>query len=441
MGDRRPVPSVFFKSIGCRTNQEEMVVLCGNLLRKGYSIAADESEADIIIFNTCSVTAATEAKTFRLLKSIARGVPDARILVTGCLAQQYPEKLIHIPGVEWVVGNSLKNSIDTVLGGIRGVFHEDITAAAEQVLPINTEIVSPDQIPLKRTRFSLKIQEGCDFRCTYCIVPRLRGPSRCVSSREAVKVFRRAISMGYKEIILTGTHIGQYDDGDGSDLAGLLEQFTNVGGDFRIRLSSLDPRDCSDTILKFVAEHGKVAKHLHVSLQSCSEQVLSAMNRPYAGTGAIIGKLLQLRKRWPLIGIGADLIVGFPGETDMMFSETCDVVRQLELSYVHVFRYSPRPETEAAVMKAQIAEQVKTQRGNRLRSIVASSRKGFLLRNRLEKQRIIVENENPVRGVTSNFLQVEIPGCKKEHNSWLDVVLTGNVSGRYCTAEPVSEVT
>lgn len=438
MGEHRPVPSVFFKSIGCRTNQEEMVALCANLLRRGYSITTDESEADIVIFNTCSVTAATEAKTLRLVKSVTRMAPDARILVTGCLAQQCPEKLMRISGVEWVVGNSLKNSIDSLLKGERGVFHEDLAITAERTLAINKTIVSPDQFPLKRTRFPLKIQEGCDFKCTYCIVPRLRGPSRCVTSKEVENVFRTAISMGYKEIVLTGTHIGQYDDGDGTDLAGLIKRLTDVEGDFRIRLSSLDPRDCSEIILKYVAEDVKVAKHLHVSLQSCSKQVLSAMNRPYAETAVVIEKLQQLRKRWPLIGIGADLIVGFPGETDTMFSETCEAVRQLELSYVHVFRYSPRPETEAAAMDAQIAEQVKTQRGNRLRSIVASTRKRFLQRNCEEKQRIIVENENPVRGVTSNFLQVEIPGCIKEHNLWLDAILTGNVSGRYCTAEPVS---
>lgn len=430
---------VSIKSVGCRTNQEEMVTLRFQLESEGYTVSDTLENADIIIVNTCAVTSGTESKTRRLLSSLASDYPNARILITGCLAQQNPDDLKKMRNVNWVVGNTCKHEIPKLLKQDSGIFHSNFNNAEPNDLHLDASIISsPDgNGSFVKTRYPIKIQEGCDFRCSYCIVPALRGPSRSASEDVVVNLCQNVIDAGYKEIVLTGTHIGQYGREYGSSLVKMLHRMLAIRGDFRIRLSSLDPRDLDDDLFNLIENEDRICNHLHVSLQSLSNEVLKRMNRPYKNIDTIIEKLIAFREKIPQAGLGADFIVGFPGETDEYFNETVEKVRKINFSYAHVFRYSKRPQTAAAVMDDQVAESVKTTRSNLLRSTVDESRKAFIKKNHGITEKIIVESEHPVRGLTSNYLHVEIPELKAKHNTWIDVVMTGEIQGRFCLAEPV----
>lgn len=432
----RETKRVAFKSIGCRTNQEEMTALCGDLLRKGYSVLDSVHGADIIVVNTCSVTAGTEAKTRRMLHALTLEAPQARILVTGCLAQQKPAMLQELPQVQWVVGNQFKQQISSILdGGSTGLFHAPL--AGSEPLDIIRGVVPPGALQGGRTRFSVKIQEGCNFACAYCIVPLLRGPSRSAAYNEVIARCREAVAAGYKEIVLTGTHIGQYNDRQQYDFLALVDTIIALPGDFRLRLSSIDPRDCSPALLERIAGSNNVCDHLHVSLQSGSAAVLRAMGRSHEDIEPFMAMLIAFRSAYSHVGIGVDIIVGFPGETDEQFAETCRGVTDLAVSYAHVFRFSSRPGTVAASLPDQVAESVKKARSNRLREIVAASRARFVATCSKIPLRIIVESSCPIRGVTSNYLHVEIPNSDSERNRWLDISIDGTVQGRYCLAQPL----
>lgn len=440
MAEPERLSTVAVRSIGCRTNQEEMTALSARLAEEGYRLVDATSEAQIIILNTCSVTGATESKTRRFLKTLSEDAPQAKICVTGCLAQQDPEKLLQSKGVTWVVGNSCKNNIAQLLRISTGGIHTtSLSETASSALAVSSTVAAPDAPGNQRTRFSVKIQEGCDFRCSYCIVPQLRGPSRSARQEDIVAVCREAITLGYKELILTGTHIGQFTgDGDGSGLPGLLVKLIGIDGDFRIRLSSLDPRDCTDELLGLVGTSDKICDHVHVSLQSCSPDILSAMQRPVDATLTCLERLTSFRNNYPLTGIGADLIVGFPGETTGQFEETTRAAEVLELSYAHVFRFSPRPGTPAALLTDTVPESEKTARSAILRDFVGKSRSHFIKKVEPVPQRIIVESVFPVRGLTSNFLHVELPGGEVNCNTWMDVtVRAAPLRGRYYPAQPV----
>jgi threonylcarbamoyladenosine tRNA methylthiotransferase MtaB len=479
-------------SIGCRTNQEEVSALAAELRAKGFSVVDNYVDADIIVVNTCSVTSLTESKTGRLIRSLSREAPNARILVTGCFAQQHGEAVLKYPGVEWVVGNGDKHRIPSIIADSPGgAYLPDIDNNG--VFSRGGSIPGPSESG--RTRFSLKIQEGCDFRCAYCIVPSLRGPSRSAPAGHLVDTFKRAVDMGYKEIVLTGTHIGQYNGVDqfsninysndidqsgntnkygdidqssninysndinqsGSisavininhpgdknhsvNLESLLNQFLKVPGDYRIRLSSLDPRDLTDPLIALAGGGDRVCAHLHVSVQSLSAGVLSLMNRPYRGLDLLMDRLRGFREKYPRAGLGADFIVGHPGETDAMFEETLRAVEMIGFTYGHVFRYSKRRGTAAAAMPGQAAEAVKKSRSGALRGLLKKNRKKFLSLLFASPLCIIVESENPARGVSGNYVRVEAPGVRARRGAWARVALTGGACGDVCLAEEFTGV-
>jgi len=454
---------VALRSIGCRTNQEEAAALRAELLSFGYSIVEEIKDADIIIVNTCSVTAFAESKTRRFIQSLLGAAPGAKILVTGCFAQQHGVSIRRYPGVEWVVGNADKHRIPSIISAEGGGGRlSDIGADS----PVFWGHSVPEVADGARTRFSLKIQEGCDFRCAYCIVPALRGPSRCAPKDKLVDTFKRAVDKGYKEIVLTGTHIGQYrqvvvsnsvsmvDLTDGAvsaeidaglngrsqsghqagGLEALLEEFLKVGGDYRIRLSSLDPRDLTDALIEEVGGNPRMCDHLHVSVQSLCAEVLSFMDRPYGDLDLLMDRLRGFRERYPAAGLGADLIVGHPGESDAMFETTLRGVEAVGFTYGHVFRYSRRLGTKSAKMRGQIAESVKKFRSAALLDALQKKREKFLSLIFARPLYIIIESESPVRGVSGNYIKVEVPGVTASKNTWMRVGLTGDRCGGYYAA-------
>jgi threonylcarbamoyladenosine tRNA methylthiotransferase MtaB len=423
--------AVALRSIGCRTNQEEIFALKGALQERGFRVVDSFDNAQIVIINTCSVTSLTESKTARFLRAVNSKHPGARILVTGCFAQQHGEALLKYPGVEWVAGNAHKRSIPDLLSGKtrNNCTHED-----EKSLFWEDCLLDPAESG--RTRFSLKIQEGCNFKCSYCIVPALRGPSRSAPRQRMLDVFKRAVDMGYKEIVLTGTHIGQYrDHNNNSGLEELITQFLKVDGDYRIRLSSLDPRDLTDTLIAMAGEENRVCGHLHVSVQSLCGDVLSLMNRPHAQLETLIDRLRSFRQKYPDAALGGDFIVGHPGESGAMFETTLHNVKQAGFTYGHVFRYSKRPGTASAEREGQIAESVKKTRGGLLRDLLRKSRDVFLYSQFSRPLCIIIEESEPVRGISGNYIKVEVPKISARKNGWMRVGISGKMRGVYCVAE------
>jgi threonylcarbamoyladenosine tRNA methylthiotransferase MtaB len=432
-----PKKFVAIKSVGCRTNQEEMVTLRFQLEKEGFEVIDSVEDANFVIINTCAVTAGTESKTRKLLSTIAAASADAKILVTGCLAQQKPDELKVIPNVKWVVGNTRKNDILSIMQNEQGVFHSSFDSQDRDLLLLDSVNENAFSVDGTKTRFPIKIQEGCDFRCSYCIVPALRGPSHSALEGAVINLFKKAVDAGHKEIVLTGTHIGQYGKGRGNSIIELLRSMLTFEGDFRIRLSSLDPRDLNDELLELIASDNRICDHLHLSLQSLCDEVLERMNRPYEDLEEIMNRLIAFKKQMPYAGIGVDLIVGHPGESEENFYETIDNVKKIGFSYAHIFRYSPRPGTVAAILPEQVSETEKTSRSLILRDVVEVGRTAFLKKMHGITRRIIVESTDPVRGLTSNYLHVEIPDFKAERNTWLDVSVSGIEQGRFFLAEPV----
>ncbi len=415
-----------------------MVTLCRQFEQQGYEVVEDPARARIIVINSCSVTAHTEAKTRRFIEAVARRNPGARILVTGCLAQQKPYEMHARSGVAWVVGNSRKCDIVSIVDRHdEGVFHESLDGR-NRTLPIPFLRLSAGDWR-KRTRFPVKIQEGCDCACTYCIVPALRGPSRSADRDTVLRACMQARDAGFKEIVLTGTHIGQYAGASGG-LPALLESILSLQGDFRLRLSSLDPRELSPALTELIAARDRICPHLHISIQSFAPEVLAKMGRPYSRLDVLRERLELLRERVPDLGLGGDFIVGFPGESAAQFEQTLRAVVATGFTYGHVFRFSRRPGTPAATMPGEVDEKEKRERARRLRECLARSQSSFVTGQQGRIHRIIVEYEAPVRGVTANYLRVEAPGRSKR-NTWLSVALedtltrSGRVRARVAESE------
>lgn len=431
-------PAIAIKNLGCRTNQEEMFILAGELYEKGFRIVDDVSEASIVIVNTCSVTSTSEAKTRRLINSLLKTAPQAKLLITGCTVEQNPLAFKKIEQVKWIVGNGKKNEISSIIEqGAEGIYYKPLKEDYCKELSLSPVIPQINSSSVNRTRFPVKIQEGCNFSCSYCIVPQLRGPSRSAELSKIIEIVKRALEKGFKEIVLTGTHIGQYKDSNDNKLEQLIEKLLEIDGDFRIRLSSLDPRDCTDEILDYIVNYDKICKHIHISLQSCSESILKKMNRSPELTIKVIEKIKKLRKNFSNFSIGADIIVGFPGESSKEFEETCKSVEKLQLSYAHIFRFSKRDGTLAINSDNQIKEHIKSERSELLRKIVEKSKKEFMLKIKDSKEKIIVESSDPVRGVTSNYIRIEIPNYKYRYNEWLNVIITDKAVGRYFIGKPL----
>ena len=416
--------AIALTSIGCRTNREEMDALAFRLVEQGLRVVERIDEADLVIVNTCSVTAVTEAKTRRFLRQVSRSAPEAGICVTGCLAQQKAHELKRQPNVRWVVGNALKDDIPRIIAHEKyGVFWQPLTSNRPSSLKIPAAPIFYNVA--RRTRFSIKVQEGCDFRCAYCIVPLLRGGCRSAPLAEVHTACLKAIDAGFKEIVLTGTHIGQYRDAEGEGLTSLIESIIAIPGDYRVRLSSLDPRDLSAGLVDLVATDPRLCRHLHVSVQSLSQKVIESMGRGAADSASITETLRDARRKFPELGIGGDFIVGFPGETDASFEETLDRVEKIGFSYGHVFRYSKRPMTAAAEFPGQIDEKEKRRRAERLRAVLDGCRLAFIESCASSVQRIVVEVEEPLCGLSSNYLHIVATGAKVPRNSWCTVMITG----------------
>ncbi len=392
---------VAFHTFGCRTNQEETGAFMASFRDKGYEIVKDPSEADILVVNTCSVTGQTESKVKRYIKSMGTKYEDLELVLTGCLAQQVPQELQAIKGVRMVIGNEKKKDLpDLVVGNGGGIFVEEITAESSVATP---DVIESPEIA-NRTRFSVKLQEGCNHVCSYCIVPALRGPSRSVPLAEVVDTAERAAEAGYREIVLTGTHIGQFREGS-LKFIDLIKAILAADDRYRIRLSSMNPMDCTEELFQLMLDEPRLCRHLHVSAQALSVEMLKIMKRVSMGMENLLPRLDKFRPLLPDLTIGGDFIVGMPGETEEIFRETADRLEAFGFSYGHVFKYSPRPGTTAADEPDQIPESVKESRSKILRDTLDRLHISFVDSLKDFEMDVITEKDGTLTGISGNYLR------------------------------------
>jgi threonylcarbamoyladenosine tRNA methylthiotransferase MtaB len=416
----------FLENFGCRATQADGATLERDLVAHGILRTASAEEADVVVLNTCTVTAAADHDARAAVRRVHRQNPGAKILVTGCYAQRAPEEVASLPGVTWVVGNSHKHHAPALVA----------SAAAQNFLPLDnvrlsgpaftlvgdifahTELIAApvfaaDEIGA-RTRPNLKVQDGCDNRCSFCIIPSVRGQSRSMPLRRAIEEANALVEAGYREIVLSGINLGRW----GRDLepqqrfVDLLRALLEHTGIEKIRISSVEPMDWSDDLIALVAASARIAKHAHMPLQSGSDRVLRAMHRRYR-PWHYVEKLRKVREAMPDAAIGADVMVGFPGETEELFEESRSFIESLPFTYLHVFTYSSRPGTPSAAMPNQIPVQVARERNRVLREVGAKKNLEFR-RSFVGKRLEVITLQNGdgkfTEALSDNYLKVHMEG-------------------------------
>lgn len=443
--------SFFVRNFGCRATQADGAALAGELAERGLTATAAADRADVVVLNTCTVTAEADQDARQAIRRIHRENPQAEILVTGCYAQRRPELLSRLPGVRWVVGNSHKDLIGDVLapvavtgesvsssnglvhieglGGPGSVrYHGEISGGGMLVGGFSQEtgfltapVVEAGQ---DRSRPNLKIQDGCGNRCTFCIIPSVRGPSRSASPDRVVAQVRD-LARQYPEVVITGINLGRW----GRDLPGrprlvtLLRRILDETLVSRLRLSSVEPMDWTNELLDLMASSERVAKHVHIPLQSASDGVLRAMRRRYRARH-YADRIERARASMPFAAIGADVMVGFPGETDEDFEATRSFIERLPFTYLHVFTYSRREGTPAAEMPDQVPKSVKKDRNRVLRELIADKNLVFrrgLAGRRFDAVTLDRSEGNRTVALTDNFVHVEINGPQLESGRLVSV--------------------
>jgi threonylcarbamoyladenosine tRNA methylthiotransferase MtaB len=415
-------------TLGCKANQYDSEMIRERCEEKAFRIVPFSQPADIYVINTCTVTGKTDYQSRQLIRQAHRRNPNARIVVTGCYAQVAPEKLREVPGVSWVVGTSEKRSIAELIASSSWP-----DAPHAEVGPVRQEGsfgAKPMTGFAGRTRFFLKIQDGCDARCSYCIVPTARGASRSMPP-EAVQAQLRAISTaGFTEVVLTGIHLGAYglDLSPPGSLLNLLQEIERVNPIARLRLSSIEPNEVTPDLVEFIAHSSMVCPHLHLPLQSGDDTILGKMNRPYRAED--YRQLIHvLRKEIADIALGVDVIVGFPGEGDAEFSRTLALLEELPVTYLHVFPFSLRPGTPAAVFSDHVDAQTRKARVARLRTLSAKKRTEFYYQYLDRPLEVLIEAARDKRtgllkGFSRNYIPVLIEGDDSLNNREVSVTVT-----------------
>jgi len=393
-------------TLGCRTNQYESAAFEDMLKKMGW-VADKSPETDLCIVNTCTVTASADQKSLYEIKKILRDQPLARVAVTGCMAEKKKEFLEGIDPRVIVVPNKEKEQL------IEKLFPDE-----ENLPEFSIENFS------SHTRAFVKVQDGCNSYCSYCIIPFVRGRSRSRTIEDVLKEVKALIENGYREVVLTGINIGDFDDG-GSDrrLADLVRAVDEVEGLERLRISSIDPDEVDDDLLDAVINGKNTCPSMHIVLQAGSQKILDSMRRKYT-MDDFFGAINRLKAKNPDFTFTTDMIVGFPGETEEDFEESLKVIGAVEFAKVHMFPYSDREKTRASRMEGKVSKEVMERRRQKLMKV--AKEQGVKLRDRYvgRKMKVLVENGN--KGHTENFLEVEIQGTKVRSNDIVEVLIQGN---------------
>jgi threonylcarbamoyladenosine tRNA methylthiotransferase MtaB len=395
----------FVQNFGCRATQADGAALEAQLAGRGLAASDVRETADLVILNTCTVTAEADSDARSTIRRVHRENPAARILVTGCYAQRAPDELARMPGVEWVVGNSHKTQIAEVLAG-EVDYHGQIVIG--DIMETRDILTAPIlDASRDRSRPNLKIQDGCHNRCSFCIIPFVRGKSRYAGADQIVDQVR-ALSTKYKEVVLSGINLGRWGRESGSTkrLPDLLRRLLDETPIERLRLSSVEPMDFSDDLLGLMAETPRIAKHVHAPLQSGSDSILRRMHRKYRPRH-YADRVTKARQWMPDAAIGADVMVGFPGETDELFEESRQFIEAMPFTYLHVFTYSERPGTLAADMPGAVPIRVRKDRNRVLREL-ANSKNAAFRRSLLGREFTAVTLDPPGLALTDNYIKATL---------------------------------
>lgn len=400
-------------TLGCKVNQSESDAIVRQLKGAGWTSASSEDTADICIVNTCTVTGKASMQSRQAARQAIRSHPGARVIVTGCYAQTEPEALETIEGVSDIIGQTGKTRIPQMI-----LRSEARSSIPEIALPIEGQ--DPADLPGQerdrgiRSRPFLKVQDGCDSFCTYCIVPYARGRSRSMKIEDVLDRIGQMGRDGYHEIVMTGIHLGHYgmDLVPYESLVSLLSHILTLPDTPRIRLSSIEPGELTDEIVRLVAESGRFCRHFHIPLQSGDDTILRRMHRPY-DRELFRDLVLDVRNHIPDAGIGADILIGFPGETEDAFRQTYGLIEELPITYLHVFPYSPRKGTPAYGYPDQVSIETIKERCSRMRALGIEKKQAFYRRFIGKNVEIVLEDRRigtggVLKGMTSNYIPVQI---------------------------------
>jgi threonylcarbamoyladenosine tRNA methylthiotransferase MtaB len=416
----------YIYTFGCRCNQADSAAIRQGLLHHSMIETETHYNADFIVVNTCTVTHKSDQQVRQAVRRFHRENPEAKIVVTGCYAERSPETLASIDGVSLVIGNVEKESLAEILDQFK---NEKSPKATIIHTPISTAAgcrVRPMAETGGKTRPIVKIQDGCNSRCSYCIVPSVRGPSRSAPAEDILAEIRSLVRSGFQEIVLTGVHLGSFgrEPGSRTSLIDLLRQIVELPGLCRIRLSSIEPMQFDRDLVKLAAGNPVFAQHFHIPAQSGSDRILRQMRRPYSAA-QFLELLKHIRSEIPDAGIGSDILTGFPGETNQDFAETCELIQESPLTYLHVFPFSPREGTAAYSFPDRVPSNLVKQRLNRLLDI--SREKNLHFRRQFLGCTLpaitLSKDENMGDSVvlTGNYIHAHISGLKEPSNVLVNV--------------------
>ena len=420
--------TVAFYTLGCKLNFSETSTIARNFQTKGYTRVEYEEVADIYVINTCSVTDNADKRFKTIVKSAYKNNPEAFVIAIGCYAQLKPEEISKIDHVDLVLGAQEKFKITDYINSLQKQEVAEVhSCEIEEVNSFESAFSYGD-----RTRAFLKIQDGCDYKCTYCTIPLARGISRSDTLTNVLDNAAQIAEKGIKEIVLTGVNIGDYGKGELGDkehqhtFYDLVESLDKVKGIERIRISSIEPNLLKNKTIDYVAHSERFVPHFHIPLQSGSNELLEKMKRRYKRE-LYADRVNKIKKEIPDACIGVDVIVGFPAETDELFLETYNFVNELDVSYLHVFTYSERPNTEAITMKRVVPKNVRTKRSKMLRGLSVKKRRAFYESQIGKEKTVLFEGENKngfMYGFTENYVKVKTPFDQKLINTLHQIVLT-----------------
>ena len=420
--------TVAFQTLGCKLNFSETSTLARKFVAAGYECVPFEMKADVYVINTCSVTENADKKFTALARQTRQRNPDAFLIAVGCYAQLQPEKLAKADSVDLVLGAKEKFNIISYMGDLSRLQQTQVYACAID----ETDTYVGSYSIGERTRAFLKVQDGCDYKCTYCTIPQARGISRSDTLDNVIRQAKEIVDQGIKEIVLTGVNIGDYGKGEFGNkkhehtFFELVQALDEVEGIKRFRISSIEPNLLSEELIEFVANSKRFAPHFHIPLQSGNNEILGRMRRRYQRE-LYVDRVNQIKRLMPDACIGVDVIVGFPGETDQHFLDTYTFLVDMPVSYLHVFSYSERPNTIAAKMKNQLSKKIKNKRSKMLRGLSAKKRHAFYESQLQKTKTILFEAENKegyIEGFTENYVKVRMPWDPALQNQTKSATLT-----------------
>ncbi len=420
---------VAFHTLGCKLNFSETSTIARQCEKEGFDRVDFQEEAEIYVLNTCSVTDNADKECRRLIKKAKERSPDAYIAIIGCYAQLQPEEIAALDGVDLVLGATEKFKLPSY---IHSLLHDESIETVHSCEIMEANHFEGAYSIGDRTRAFLKVQDGCDYKCTYCTIPQARGISRSDRLENVLKNAKEISEKGVKEIVLTGVNIGDYGKGELGNkkhehtFLNLVEALDGVDGISRMRISSIEPNLLKNDTIDFVSQSDLFVPHFHIPLQSGSNKLLGLMKRRYQRE-LYVERVERIKEKIPNCCIGVDVIVGFPGETDELFMETYHFLNSLDVSYFHVFSYSERANTVAAEMEEVVPKNVRSKRSKMMRVLSAKKKRKFYEENIGKKGIVLFEFENKngfIHGFTENYVKVKVPYDPSLKNQTVEVEMT-----------------